>query len=165
MIIFITFVFQHLNISPCFCSINDVIVFTPLMISIHVFTRDGRGGIFFTGRGRARPKICWAINSTWGLFGNYSRGVVFSRGCITAPRLKVPPQLLALVVLLFHYGFPKMEKFKSVTSFLPRGFDHFCRAEPLGYFTGLAWAGSSPLPKWRVPCRAGRQSLVLQQYY
>ena len=37
-----------------------------------------------------------------------------------------------------------MEKFKSVTSFLPRGFDHFCGAEPLGYFTGLAWAGSPP---------------------
>ena len=37
-----------------------------------------------------------------------------------------------------------MEKFKSVTSFLPRGFDHFCGAEPLGYFTGLAWAGNPP---------------------
>ena len=59
-----------------------------------------------------------------------------------------------------------MEKFKSVTSFLPRcGFDHILRGRAARVFHRTCLGGEPPLPKGRVPCRAGRHSLVLQQYY
>ena len=48
---------------------------------------------------------------------------------------------------------------------LPRSFEHIFRLGTQGCFTGQGSAGNPPFPTGRVPCRAGRPSLILSSYH